>query len=317
MYSERKLAVVFGGSGFIGRYVVQRLAALGYVVRVAVRDIEGAMFLRPMGTPGQIVPLYAPLQNDADIARAAEGADVVVNATGILAERHQGDFMRVHAQGPGRIARLAASSAARKLIHISAIGADPQSPSLYGRSKAAGEEAVLAGFPSATILRPSIVFGAEDGFFNRFAGMAAISPVIPITGGATKFQPVYVGDVADAVLAALTRDSAGKTYELGGPEVATFRELIARMLKIIERQRRIVDLPRGLANFQALFLERLPGKLLTQDQVKLLQRDNIVAAGALGLAELGITPTGMGLILPSYLARYRPSGGRRDAAYQE
>ena len=316
MYSERKLAVVFGGSGFIGRYVVQRLAALGYVVRVAVRDVEAAMFLRPMGTPGQIVPLYAPLHQEADIARATEGAEVVVNATDILAERHKGDFLRVHAEGPGRIARLAASSAARKLIHISAIGADPQSPSLYGRSKAAGEAAVLAAFPNATILRPSIVFGAEDSFFNRFAGMAAISPVIPITGGATKFQPVYVGDVAGAALAAFG-DSSGKTYELGGPEVASFMQLIERTLKLIERKRTILDLPRGLANFQALFLERLPGKLLTQDQVKLLQRDNIVAIGSPGLADLGIIPTGMDLILPAYLARYRPSGGRRDAAYQE
>lgn len=312
MLSERKLAVVFGGSGFIGRYVVKRLAALGYVVRVAVRDIEGAMFLRPMGTPGQIVPLYAPLQRQADVARATEGAEIVVNATGILAERHKGDFMRVHAQGPGLIARLAAGTNARRLIHISAIGADPQSPSLYGRSKAAGEEAVLSAFPHASILRPSIVFGAEDRFFNRFAGMAALSPIIPITGGATKFQPVYVGDVADAVLAA-----TGGTYELGGPEVASFTQLIARTLKIIERNRTILDLPRGLANFQALFLERLPGKLLTRDQVALLARDNIVAPGTPGLADLGITPTGMDLILPAYLARYRPSGGRRDSAYQE
>ena len=203
------------------------------------------------------------------------------------------------------------------MVHVSAIGADPESPSLYGRSKAAGEAAVLSAFPKATILRPSIVFGAEDRFFNRFAGMAAVSPAIPITGAETKFQPVYVGNVADAVLAALTLDAAGKTFELGGPEVKTFRQLIELMLKLIERKRQIIDLPRGLANFQALFLERLPGKLLTQDQVKLLVRDNVVADGALGLAALGVIPARMDLILPAYLARYRPSGARRDDAYRE
>lgn len=317
MSEGRKLAAVFGGSGFLGRYVVKRLAAKGYVVRVAVRDVEGAMFLRPMGDVGQIVPLYAPLHEEALVARATEGADIVVNITGILAENRKGDFYRTHVEGAGRIARLAASSVAQRLVHISAIGADAASASLYARSKAAGEDAVRAAFPRAVILRPSIMFGAEDHFFNRFAAMAAISPVIPIVGGNTKFQPVYVADVADAVLAALSNDSTGNTFELGGPEVKTFKELIEFMLKIIERKRTIIDLPIGLANLQARFLQRLPGKLLTTDQIKLLQRDNVVEKGALDLSSLGIVPTRMDLVLPAYLARYRPGGRRHDAALRE
>jgi NADH dehydrogenase len=309
--ATRRLATVFGGSGFIGRYVVKRLAAAGYVVRVAVRDPEAAMFLRPMGAVGQIVPLYAPVGQEALVARATEGADVVINLTGILAEAKKGDFYRVHAEGAGRIARLAASSVARHLIHISAIGADAKSASDYARSKALGEAAVRSAFPRAVILQPSILFGPEDGFFNRFAGMARISPILPIVGGKTRFQPVYVGDVANAVLAGVTRDdAAGCLFELGGPDVKTFRELIEYMLKIIGKSRDVLDLPLPLARFQAMFLERLPGKLLTGDQIKLLQCDNIVAEGALDLASLGIVPTPMDLVLPGYLGRFR-KGGRR------
>jgi uncharacterized protein YbjT (DUF2867 family) len=305
MSAARKVATVFGGAGFLGRYVVKRLAAKGYIVRAAVRDVEAAMFLRPMGDVGQIVPLYAPLHEEALVARAIDGADVVINLTGILTERRKGDFMRTHAEGAGRIARLAGSTNARHLVHVSAIGADPQSPSLYGSSIAAGEEAVRAAFPRAVILRPSIIFGPEDHFFNRFAAMATISPIIPITGGGAKFQPVYVADVADAVLAALCGDIAGNTFELAGPEVKTFKQLVEYMLKIIGRKRIVLDLPRGLANIQAQFLQRLPGKLLTTDQIKLLQHDNVVSEGALDLLSLAIIPTPMDLILPNYLARYR------------
>jgi NADH dehydrogenase len=313
--ATRRLATVFGGSGFIGRYVVKRLAAAGFVVRVAVRDPEGAMFLRPMGAVGQIVPLYAPVGQEALVARATEGADVVINLTGILAEAKKGDFYRVHTEGAGRIARLAASSVARHLIHISAIGADVKSASDYARSKALGEAAVRSAFPRAVILQPSILFGPEDGFFNRFAAMARISPILPIVGGKTRFQPVYVGDVADAVLAGVMRDdTAGCLFELGGPDVRTFKQLIEYMLKIIGKNREILDLPLPLARLQALFLERLPGKLLTGDQIKLLQRDNIVAEGALDLASLGIVPTPMDLILPGYLARFRKGGRRADFA---
>jgi NADH dehydrogenase len=274
------------------------------------------MFLRPLGVVGQIVPLYAPLSEEALVQRAVEGADVAINLVGILAEGREGDFVRVHEQGAGRVARLAAAAGVARLIQISAIGADAQSPSLYARSKAAGEVAVRAASPGATILRPSIVFGTEDQFFNRFAAMATMSPVIPIVGGSTKFQPVYVGDVADAIMAALAPAHGGHTFELGGPEVRTFHQLIAEMLALIERRRQILDLPIPLANLQASVLERLPGKLLTTDQVKQLARDNVVAPGALGLADLGIAATPMGLVLPSYLARYRPGGRRREAAYR-
>jgi NADH dehydrogenase len=256
-----------------------------------------------MGDNGQIVPLYAPLGAEALVARATEGAELVVNATGLLSEYRKNDFVRVHVEGAGQIARLAASSGARQVVHLSAIGADAASPSAYGRSKAAGEAAVRAAFPRAVILRPSIVFGAEDQFFNRFAAMAASLPVLPIVGGETKFQPVYVGDVAGAALAALSAQAAGKTFELGGPEVRTFKQLIEYMLKIIGRKRVVMDLPLGVARLQAQLLQRLPGKLLTTDQIKLLQRDNIVAPGAVGFSALGIVPTPMDLIVPGYLQR--------------
>jgi NADH dehydrogenase len=304
MSGERRVATVFGGSGFIGRHIVQRLAAKGFVVRVAVRRVPGALFLQTMGDPGQIVPLYAPLGAEALVARATEGAELVVNATGLLSEKRKGDFTRVHAEGAGRIARLAASSGARQVVHLSAIGADAASPSAYGRSKAEGEAAVRAAFSRAVILRPSIVFGPEDAFFNRFAAMAGFLPVLPIVGADVKFQPVYVGDVAAAVQAALSAEAAGKTFELGGPEVRTFRQLLEYMLKIIGRKRVVMDLPPGVARLQAQLLQRLPGKLLTTDQIKLLQRDNIVTPGAPGLAALGIVPTPMDLVVPGYLRRY-------------
>jgi NADH dehydrogenase len=313
--ATRRLATVFGGSGFIGRYVVKRLAASGYVVRVAVRDPEAAMFLRPMGAVGQIVPLYAPLEQEALVARAAEGADIVINLTGILAESKKGDFYKVHTEGAGRIARLAASSTATSLIHISAIGADSKSTSEYARSKGLGEEAVRSAFARAVVLRPSIVFGPEDAFFNRFAGMTRASPVLPVVSARTKFQPVYVGDVADSVMAGISRaDAAGCLFELGGPDVRTFRQLLEYMLSCIGKSRDILDLPIGLARLQAFFLERLPGKLLTRDQIKLLQHDNVVAEGALDLASLGLVPTPMDLIVPGYLARFR-KGGRKMSEY--
>lgn len=302
--ATQKIAVVFGGAGFIGRYVVKRLAAAGYTVRVAVRDVEAAMILRPMGGVGQIVPLFAPTGEDGHVARAVSGAQFVINLTGILAESRDGDFMRAHNEGAALIARLAAAAGAEALVHVSAIGADAASPSVYAKSKAMGEAAVRAAFPGAVILRPSIVFGAEDQFFNRFAAMAGMSPVIPIVGGATKFQPVYVGDVADAVMAGQRAKFAGKRFELGGPDIRSFRQLIEMMLGMIGAKRVIADLPVPLALIQAQVLQRLPGKMLTVDQVKLLGRDNVVAPGALGLADLGVAATPMVLILPGYLARY-------------
>ncbi|HTZ69116.1 MAG TPA: complex I NDUFA9 subunit family protein, partial [Acetobacteraceae bacterium] len=212
------IATVIGGAGFIGRYVVKRLAATGAIVRAGGRRPDQALFLRPMGRVGQVVPLFTDVRDEASVARAVAGADVVVNLVGILAEARAGDFSRIQAEGAGRVARLAAAAGVQRLVHVSAIGAAADSPSQYGKSKAEGEAAVRAAFPGATILRPSIVFGAEDQFFNRFAALARISPVMPVIAGATRFQPVYVGDVADAVMQALARpEAAGATYELGGP----------------------------------------------------------------------------------------------------
>ena len=317
MTATRSVATVFGGSGFLGRYVVKRLAAAGHVVRVAVRDTEAALFLKPMGGVGQIVLLHAPITADAAVARAVDGAALVVNLVGILSERRPGDFSRIHEEGAARVARLAAAAGVERLVHVSAIGADPASPSRYGASKGSGEQAVRAAFPGATILRPSIVFGPEDRFFNRFGTMAQMLPVMPVVSGETKLQPVYVGDVADAVIAGLTRpDAVGATYELGGPEAKSFREWLAWILHETQRSRPLINVPATLARLQAAILERLPGKLLTRDQLLMLARDNVVGAGMPGLTELGIVPTPVDLVMPAYLRRFRPGGGRRTLAGQ-
>jgi uncharacterized protein YbjT (DUF2867 family) len=312
--ATRRVATVFGGSGFVGRYVVKRLARQGYIVRVAVRDPEAALFLKPMGAVGQIVPLFASVTNEATVKRAIEGADVVVNAVGILTESGSASFHAIHAEGAERIARIAAASEVARLVQISAIGADTASPSRYGASKGAAEQAVLRAFPSATILRPSLVFGQEDKFFNRFAEIARLSPIMPVICGDTKMQPVYVGDVADAVMAALTSTTAGKTYELGGPRVWTFREILAFILKQTRRNRRLLDIPMGIARFQASIMQHVPGKPLTPDQLLMLEKDNVVSDGALGLRDLGITPTPVELIVPAYLSRFQPGGGKRPMA---
>lgn len=310
-----RVATVFGGAGFIGRHVVQRLARQGFIVRVAGRDPVAAATLRTQGDVGQVVPVAASVANEASVARAVAGASVVVNLVGILFERKPGDFQRIQAEGAGRVARLAAAAGVRKLVHISAIGADPDSESLYARSKAEGEKAVLAAFPSATILRPSVVFGAEDQFFNRFAGLAAILPVMPVVAGQTRFQPVYVGDVADAVMAAITRDdAAGRIFELGGPRVMTMREVLDFVLEHTHRRRRMVALPPALVAFQARLGEFLPTPPLTRDQLVLLAHDNVVAADAVGLEALGIVPKAVEAVVPAYLARYR-RGGTRATTY--
>ena len=311
----RKVATVFGGSGFLGRYVVQRLAAQGYVVRVAVRDTEAALFLKPMGAVGQVVPLYAPVEQEPAIQRAVEDAEIVVNLVGILAEQRRLQFYHVHKDGAERIARLSAAAGVRHLVHVSALAADINADSHYARSKGQGELAVRENFPNAVILRPSVLFGAEDRFFNRFANLAMLSMVIPFVGGSTKLQPIYVGDVAAAVLAAAAGQAAGQIVELGGPDVKTFRELIEYTLKVVQRHRLIWDMPLAIARLNAAILQHLPGKLLTPDQVKLLQRDNIVAGDALDLASLGITPTPLDMVVPDYLARFR-SGGQRQPVFR-
>jgi uncharacterized protein YbjT (DUF2867 family) len=310
--ATRRVATVFGGSGFIGRYVVKRLAQQGYVVRVAVRDPEAALFLKPMGAVGQVVPLYASVMNEGTVHRAVAGAEIVVNLVGALAESRAASFEAVHAEGAHRIARIAAETGVRRLIQISAIGADPNSPSRYAATKGKAEHAVLEAFPTATVLRPSLVFGMEDKFFNRFAEIARISPFMPVICGATKMQPVYVGDVADAVMAALANDaSMGKVYELGGPRVWSFREILAFILQETKRDKPLVNIPMGIARMQASILQHVPGKPLTPDQLLMLETDNVVAPGALGLADLGLTPTPVELVVPTYLSRYQPGGGGR------
>ncbi len=315
--AERKVATVFGGSGFVGRYVVQRLARKDYVVRVGTRDPVAARFLTTQGRVGQIVPLAADIRDETAVARAVDRADLVVNLVGILTERRSGAFGRIHAEGAGRVARLAAAAGVRALVHVSALGADAAgSPSAYARTKGEGEAAVRAGFPAAAILRPSLVFGPEDRLFNRFAALARWLPVMPVVHGGTRFQPVYVGDVADAVVAAGTREAAaGTIFELGGPRVMTMREILRFVLETTRRRRPLVDLPDGLARLQAWLGEWLPNPPLTRDQLALLGHDNVVTEGAPGLAELGIArPKAVEAVVPGYLARYRPGGGRRDLA---
>jgi uncharacterized protein YbjT (DUF2867 family) len=306
---DQRVAVI-GASGFIGRYVVKRLAGRGSVVAAVVRDAERARFLQPMGDVGQIASLRADLRDERRLATALAGCDAVINLVGILFERRGESFAAIHHEGAGRVARLAAAAGARKLVHVSALGADPGSPAEYARTKAAGEAAVRAAFPSAVILRPSVVFGPEDDFFNRFAEMALYSPVLPLIGGGRmRFQPVYVGDVADAVMAALDRpEAAGRVYELGGPRIYSFREILELVLAATRRKRLLVPLPWGLARLQAGVVELLPNPPLTRDQLRLLERDNIVAPGALTLADLGLQPTSAEAILPSYLDRYRRGG---------
>lgn len=314
MITAGRRITVFGGSGFIGRYVVKRLAAEGWVVRVAVRDPAAATFLKTMGNVGQVVPMKADLtDSDAVLRAAVAGSDAVVNLVGILYERGRSTFRAIHAEGPARLARISVGAGATQFVQISAIGADAHAESAYARSKAEGEAGVRASFPGAVILRPSIVFGPEDRFFNRFACMARYFPALPLIGGTTRFQPVYVCDVAEAVVRVLHDPGThGKTFELGGPRTYTFRALMELMLAVVGRKRLLIDLPFWAADLQAAILEWLPIPPLTRDQVKLLKRDNTVAANALGFAALGIAPTAVEPIVPTYLDIFR-KGGRFTA----
>jgi NADH dehydrogenase len=307
------LVTVFGGSGFLGRNVVRALARHGYRIRVAVRRPELALYLQPAGRVGQIHAVQANVRHPASVEAATRDADVVINLVGILYERGRQQFEAVQSFGAEACA-LAASAYGARLIHVSAIGADENSPSLYARSKAMGEKLVLAAMPEATILRPSILFGPDDDFFNKFASIARLSPALPLVGGGhTRFQPAFVGDVAAAVLAAVEgRAKPGAIYELGGPEVKTFKELMEYVLATIERRRLLLPLPFALARMQAFFLQFLPKPLITPDQVELLKRDNVVSGQAKRegrtLDGLGIAPTAMEVVVPSYLQRFRKTG---------
>ena len=307
------LVTVFGGSGFVGRHVIRALAKRHYRIRVAVRRPELAGHLQPLGRVGQIHPVQANLRHAGSVAAAVRDADVVVNLVGILYEREQQRFDAVQTAGAGTVAQAAALHGAR-LVHMSALGADETASSLYARSKAAGEKAVLAAVPGATVFRPSIIFGPEDDFFNKFASLARFMPALPLVGGGkTRFQPVFAGDVAAAFAAAVAGETRpGTTYELGGPEVLSFRELMQYVLATIERKRLLVPIPFGLAKFQAAFLQLMPKPMLTRDQVELLKRDSVVSDAATSenrtLRGLGIEPTSVQAIVPSYLWRFRRSG---------
>ena len=319
------LVTVFGGSGFLGRHVVRALAKLGYRIRVAVRRPDLAGYLQPLGQVGQIHAVQANLRYPASLEAAARDADVVINLVGILFERGRQKFDAVQAFGAEAVALAAAAFGAR-LVHVSAIGADEHATSHYARSKAMGEKLVLAAVPQATILRPSVLFGQEDDFFNKFAAIARFSPALPLIGGGhTRFQPVFAGDVASAVVAAIEgRGQEGKAYELGGPEVKSFKELMQFMLAIVERERLLVPIPFALAKLQASFLQLMPKPLLTPDQVELLRGDNIVSDAAKRegrtIEALGIDPIAMESVVPSYLWRFRKSGqyqSERDVIARE
>jgi len=310
-----RLVTVFGGSGFLGRYLVAALAKRGFLVRVAVRRPDEALFLKPAGDVGQITPVAANIRNRRSVEAAVDGAWAVVNLVALLYERGPQRFQAIHVDGARSAAAAARSAGAERFIQVSAIGADAASASDYARTKALGEMAVEESFPGATIVRPSILFGPEDDFFNRFAAMARIMPALPLIGGGhTRFQPAYVADVAEAI-ARMLQDPAtrGRTYELGGPRAYSFKQLLEIMLKEIGRRRLLLPLPFALARIEAAFLELLPKPLLTRDQVRLLERDNVVVPGVLGFADLGIHPTALELVLPTYLGRYRP-GGRHAVA---
>ncbi len=308
-----KLITVFGGSGFLGRHLVRALAKRHYRIRVAVRRPDLAGHLQPLGRVGQIHAVQANVRYPQSVEAAVRDADVVVNLTGILFERGRQRFDTVQGFGAEQVALAAAAHGAR-MVHVSAIGADESSPAAYARAKAMGERAVIAAVPGANVFRPSIMFGPEDEFFNKFAAMARLMPALPLIGGGeTKFQPVFVGDVAEAIARAVDGNARpGIVYELGGPEVRSFKELMEYMLATVERKRLLIPLPFPLAKFMATFLQYAPKPPLTPDQVELLKADNVVSAAAVReqrtLKGLGVEPVAMETVVPTYLWRFRKAG---------
>ncbi|WP_033926114.1 complex I NDUFA9 subunit family protein [Sphingomonas sp. 35-24ZXX] len=300
------LITIFGGGGFLGRHITQQLTAAGARVRIAQRNIRTAQDVKPLGNLGQTQLIAADILKPESVARAVHGADAVINLVGIL----KGDFDAFHHRGAAHVAQAAAAAGVPALVHVSAIGADPQSKSGYGRSKAEGEAAVRAAFPQATILRPSIVFGREDQFVNRFAGLIAALPIVPIIGGKARFQPVYVEDVADAVVKSLADPArfGGRTFELGGPETVSMADLNKRIAREIGVDATFIDMPDSLSGLMAGMTGWLPGAPITSDQWAMLQTDNVVADGAEGLEAFGITPTPMAAVIGDYLVRFRKHG---------
>ncbi|MCB1557269.1 MAG: complex I NDUFA9 subunit family protein [Alphaproteobacteria bacterium] len=307
MTTKQKTATIFGGTGFVGKQIVAAMGRAGWTVKIATRVPERGNALKPCGAPGQIVPVYCDYNDPESIADAVKGADYVVNCIGILFQKHKNGFQKAHAQIPESIAKACRAAPVKRFVHISALGVD-KATSRYAATKRAGEVAVREAFPDATILRPSVIFGPEDRFFNMFAELARYVPVLPLIGGGkTKFQPVYVGDVAAAVMAGLSRaDASGRTYELGGPEIVTFQEIYARLFSLTGRSRTLLSLPFWVAKIDAAFLSLFPTPLLTPDQVESLKTDTVVDKNALTFADLGVVPTGMNAILPGYLNRFYP-----------
>lgn len=311
-----KLVTIFGGSGFVGRYIARRMAKEGWRVRVAVRRPNEALFVKTYGAVGQVEPVLCNIRDDASVRGALAGADAAVNCVGTFDRMGRNNFDAVQATGAGRVARIAAEEGVATLVHLSAIGADVDGASLYAQSKGAGEAAILQAFPTAVILRPSVIFGTEDGFFNRFAGMARLGPVLPLVGGATRFQPVHVDDVAQAAVMGILGTAAPGVYELGGPQVDTLSGLVRRMLIVIRRRRLVLNLPFLVGRIMGTVLDfasaatlgLVSNGILTRDQVTSLKSDSIVSPGARGLADLGIEPTSIDAVIPEYLWRFRPSG---------
>ncbi|WP_299507293.1 complex I NDUFA9 subunit family protein [uncultured Roseobacter sp.] len=311
-----KLITIYGGSGFVGRYIARRMAKAGWRVRVAVRRPNEAIFVKPYGVVGQVEPVLCNIRDDASVRAVMAGADAVVNCVGILAESGKNGFDSVQAEGAARVARIAAEEQVARLVHISAIGADAESDSDYARTKAEGEAGVLEHMPQAAILRPSIIFGPEDQFFNRFASMSRLGPVLPVVGADTRFQPVFVDDVAKAAELAATGKAAPGVYELGGPDVASFRSLMLQMLAVIHRRRLVLNVPFFIARIMAFGFDMLQtltvglftNSMITRDQVRNLAKDNVVSDDAKSFANLCITPVSMASVLPDYLWRFRPSG---------
>ncbi|MEO1139486.1 MAG: complex I NDUFA9 subunit family protein [Pseudomonadota bacterium] len=310
-----KLVTIYGGSGFVGRYIARRLAKSGWRIRVAVRRPNEAMHVKPYGVVGQVEPVFCNIRDDESVRAVMRGADAVINCVGTFDRSGRNSFEAIQHQGAARIARIASDEGVTHMVHISSIGAHKESASLYSQSKAKGEEAVLAHMPKAVILRPSVIFGPEDGFFNRFAAMTKLGPILPVVGAGTKFQPVYVDNVAEAAVLGVEGKADPGIYELGGPDVNTFRELMQQMLGVIRRRRLIINIPFFMARIMAVGLEALQfltGGLvsaqITRDQVKSLRVDNVVADDAKGLSHLGIKPVALEAVLPDYLWRFRPAG---------
>lgn len=316
---KSKLVTIVGGSGFLGRYIARRMAKAGWRVRVAVRRPHEAVFVRTYGVVGQVEPVMCNIRDDESVRAVMRGADAAVNCVGTFDKGGKNNFDAVQNKGADRIGRIAKEEGVRRLVHVSAIGADTESDTLYGKSKGQGEAAILDAFPEAVILRPSVLFGAEDSFFNRFAGMTRFGPILPVVGASTKFQTVWVDDVAAAAEMGVKGTAAPGIYELGGPDVNTFRELMQQMLEVIHRRRLIFNIPFWAASIMASVMEfvqtitfGLVPPQITRDQVQSLKSDNVVSDGVKTFADLGIDPVAMEAVLPDYLWRFRPAGQYDD-----